>query len=180
MRFLHEETCSGREVTDRCLRNASCGFCQIAMHITASEAGLRGSLGGLRLAREAKELLERAEAISPRAMIESALTSLGSLYAQVPGAPIGFGNRAGDPAYLQRTLAIAPKDIDTNYFMGDLLNREHDFAGAIRVLQRAPAPPGRAAATRRYGGRPYRRSHFVEVQCRRCTELRRSTAGIAR
>lgn len=119
--------------------------------ITASEAGLRGGLGGLGLAREAKRLLEQAEAINPRALNGAALTSLGSLYAQVPGAPIGFGNRARARAYLQRALALAPNDVDANYFMGDLLNREHDYAGAARALERAlaaPARPGRGAADR--------------------------------
>ena len=119
--------------------------------ITASEAGLRGGLGGLGLAREARTLLERAEAINPRALNGAALTSLGSLYAQVPGAPIGFGNRSRARSYLQRALAIAPNDVDANYFMGDLLNREHDYAGAARSLERAlaaPARPGRAAADR--------------------------------
>jgi tetratricopeptide (TPR) repeat protein len=119
--------------------------------ITASEAGLRGGLSGLGLAREARTLLERAEAIDPRALNAAALTSLGSLYAQVPGAPIGFGNRTRARSYLQRALAIAPDDIDANYFMGDLLNREHDYAGAVRVLEHAlacPARPGRAAADR--------------------------------
>ena len=117
--------------------------------ITASEAGLRGGLGGLGMARDAKTLLERAEAIDPRALNGAALTSLGSLYAQVPGAPIGFGNRTRARAYLQRALALAPNDIDANYFMGDLLNREHDYPGAVRVLEHAlacPARPGRAAA----------------------------------
>ena len=119
--------------------------------ITASEAGLRGGLGGLGLAREARTLLERAEAINPRALNGAALTSLGSLYAQVPGAPIGFGNRTRARSYLQRALTIAPNDVDANYFMGDLLNREHDYAGAARSLERAlaaPARPGRAAADR--------------------------------
>lgn len=119
--------------------------------ITASEAGLRGGLGALGLAREARTLLERAEAINPRALNGAALTSLGSLYAQVPGPPIGFGNRTRARAYLQRALTIAPNDVDANYFMGDLLNREHDYAGAARSLERAlaaPARPGRAAADR--------------------------------
>jgi len=119
--------------------------------IVASEAGLRGGLGGLGLARDARALLERAEKIDARALNGAALTSLGSLYAQVPGAPIGFGDRTRARAYLQRALAIAPNDIDANYFMGDLLYRQHDYAGAVRVLEHAlaaPARPGRAAADR--------------------------------
>lgn len=133
--------------------------------ITASEAGLRGGLGALGLAREARTLLERAEAINPRALNGAALTSLGSLYAQVPGAPIGFGNRTRARTYLQRALTIAPNDVDANYFMGDLLNREHDYAGAARALERAlaaPARPGRAAADR--GRKAEARTLLVQVR----------------
>lgn len=119
--------------------------------ITASEAGLRGGLGALGLVRQARSELEQAERINPRAMNGAVYVSLGSLYAQVPGAPIGFGNRQRAREYLQRGLAMAPNDVDANFFMGDLLMREHDWAGAARYLQRAvdaPARPGRTAADR--------------------------------
>lgn len=119
--------------------------------ITASEAGLRGGMGALGLVRDARSQLEQAERINARALNGSVYVSLGSLYAQVPGAPIGFGNRQRARDYLQRGLAMAPNDIDANFFMGDLLVREHDWAGAARYLQKAidaPARPGRAAADR--------------------------------
>lgn len=119
--------------------------------ITASEAGLRGGLGALGLVREARTQLEQAERINPRALNGSIYVSLGSLYAQVPGAPIGFGNRRRAREYLQRGLAMAPNDIDANFFMGDLLVRERDWTGAARYLQKAidaPARPGRVAADR--------------------------------
>lgn len=119
--------------------------------ITASEAGLRGGMGALGLVRQARSQLEQAERINPRALNGSVYVSLGSLYAQVPGAPIGFGNRQRARDYLQRGLAVAPNDIDANFFMGDLLVREHDWAGAARYLQKAidaPARPGRAVADR--------------------------------
>lgn len=119
--------------------------------ITASEAGLRGGLGALGLVREARTELERAEQINGSALNGAAYVSLGSLYAQVPGPPIGFGNRQRARTYLQRALAIAPNDVDANFFMGDLLMRERDWAGAARYLQRAvdaPARPGRSVADR--------------------------------
>jgi tetratricopeptide (TPR) repeat protein len=119
--------------------------------ITASEAGLRGGMGALGLVREARSQLEQAERINPRALNGSVYVTLGSLYAQVPGAPIGFGNRQRARDYLQRGLAMAPNDIDANFFMGDLLVREHDWAAAARYLQKAidaPARPGRAVADR--------------------------------
>lgn len=111
--------------------------------IVSSEAGLKGGLGGLKLVTEARDLLEKAAAINPRALDGSAYTSLGSLYAQVPGAPLGFGNREKAKSYLDRALAINPTGIDQNYFMGDLLIREHDYAGAVTYLNRAISAPAR-------------------------------------
>lgn len=119
--------------------------------ITASEAGLRGGLGALGLVREARDELERAEHINASAMNGAVYVTLGSLYAQVPGPPVAFGNRRRARTYLERALAMSPSDIDANFFMGDLLMRERDWTGAARYLQRAvdaPARPGRAVADR--------------------------------
>ena len=119
--------------------------------ITASEAGLRGGIGALGLVRDARAELEHAERINSRALNGAVYVTLGSLYAQVPGAPLGFGNRQRARDYLQRGLATAPADIDANFFMGDLLVRERDWEGAARYLQRAidaPARPGRGVADR--------------------------------
>ena len=133
--------------------------------ITASEAGLKGGIGALGLVREARTELEQAERINPRALNGSVYVSLGSLYAQVPGAPIGFGNRQRARDYLQRGLAMAPNDVDANFFMGDLLVREHDWNGAARNLQKAidaPARPGRAVADR--GRKAEARALLVRAQ----------------
>ncbi len=133
--------------------------------ITASEAGLKGGIGALGLVREARTELEQAERINPRALNGSVYVSLGSLYAQVPGAPIGFGNRQRARDYLQRGLAMAPNDVDANFFMGDLLVREHDWNGAARYLQKAidaPARPGRAVADR--GRKAEARALLVRAQ----------------
>ncbi len=53
--------------------------------IVASYAGAKGGLGALSLAKDAKQALEHALAIDPKALAGSAYTSLGSLYYQVPG-----------------------------------------------------------------------------------------------
>lgn len=119
--------------------------------ITATAGGLKGGLGGLALAREAKEHLERAERINPNVLDGSVYTSLGSLYAQVPGFPVGFGNNGKAREYLQRALRANPNGIDPNYFMGDFLIRQRDFDGAIAALERAlaaPDRPGRQIADR--------------------------------
>ncbi|ALL14801.1 tetratricopeptide repeat protein [Caulobacter henricii] len=119
---------------------------------TATEAGAKGGLGGLALAKTAKGLLERAEKINPSALGDgSVYTSLGSLYAQVPGFPVGFGDAKKARAYLAKALAANPRGVDPNFFQGDFLMRQGDYAGAAAALERAlaaPARPGREVADR--------------------------------
>ena len=117
--------------------------------IAASYAGARGGLGALSLAKDAKKALEQALAADPKALDGSAYTSLGSLYYQVPGWPIGFGSDEKARELLQKALALNPDGIDSNYFYGDFLARQGDRDGARRALDKAlKAPPraGRALA----------------------------------
>ena len=110
--------------------------------IAASYAGARGGLGALSTVKRAKKALEEALAIDPQALGGSAYTSLGSLYYQVPGWPIGFGDDAKARALLQQALALNPQGIDPNYFMGDFLYRKGDYDGARQALATAlKAPP---------------------------------------
>jgi len=110
--------------------------------IAASYAGARGGLGALSVVKQAKKALEDALAMDPNALQGSAYTSLGSLYYQVPGWPIGFGDDEKARALLQQALAINPQGMDPNYFLGDLLYRKGDYDGARQALGRAlKAPP---------------------------------------
>lgn len=110
--------------------------------IVASYAGAKGGFGALSLAKDAKQALEHALQIDPKALAGSAYTSLGSLYYQVPRWPIGFGDDAKARTLLDRALALNPDGIDPNYFLGDYLYRQRDFDGARRALERAlQAPP---------------------------------------
>ncbi|HEU4442859.1 MAG TPA: tetratricopeptide repeat protein [Burkholderiales bacterium] len=117
--------------------------------IAASYAGARGGLGALSLAKDAKKALEQALELDAKALEGSAYTSLGSLYYQVPGWPIGFGNDDKARELLDKAIALNPDGIDSNYFLGDFLYRKGDTEGARRALQkalRAPARPERALA----------------------------------
>ncbi|MBU0500445.1 MAG: TRAP transporter TatT component family protein [Gammaproteobacteria bacterium] len=112
--------------------------------IKASLAGEKGALGGaLGYVKEAKSLLERAEAIEPDALDGSIHTSLGSLYYQVPGWPMGFGDDAKARVHLEKAVKLNPKGIDANYFYGDFLLDQGDYKGAIRALEQALTAPGR-------------------------------------
>jgi tetratricopeptide (TPR) repeat protein len=111
--------------------------------IVASYAGAKGGLGALSLAKDAKAALEHAIELDPRALSGSAYTSLGSLYYQVPGWPIGFGNDAKARELLDKALALNPDGIDPNYFLGDYLYRQRDYDGARKALERAMKAPAR-------------------------------------
>lgn len=117
--------------------------------IEASQAGAKGGLGALSLVKDAKKSFERALEINPDALHGSAYTSLGSLYYQVPGWPIGFGDDKKALDLLKKGIAVNPDGIDPNFFLGDFLFRSGDLDNAERALKKAlaaPARPGRKLA----------------------------------
>lgn len=117
--------------------------------ILSTEAGAKGGLGALGLVKQAKASLEQALAIDPQALAGSAYTSLGSLYYQVPGWPIGFGNDEKAEKMLTQALAINPDGLDPNYFYGDFLQRQKRYEEARATLEKALAAkdrPGRELA----------------------------------
>ena len=116
--------------------------------IKASLAGEKGAMGGaLGYVKEAKALLEKAEAMTP---VEGGVyTTLGSLYYQVPGWPVGFGDKTKARAYLEKGLKSNPAGIDANYFHGDFLLAQGDYPGALKAFEKALAAaprPGRELA----------------------------------
>jgi tetratricopeptide (TPR) repeat protein len=117
--------------------------------IVSSYAGAKGGIGALSLAKEAKAAFEHALTVDPKALAGSAYTSLGSLYYQVPGWPIGFGDDKKAREMLETALKLNPDGIDPNYFYGDYLFRKGDYANAKKVLEhalQAPARPDRPLA----------------------------------
>ncbi len=61
--------------------------------IRSTYAGVKGGLGALDQVKHAKKLFEQSIALQPDALNGAAYTSLGSLYYQVPGWPVGFRHR---------------------------------------------------------------------------------------
>jgi tetratricopeptide (TPR) repeat protein len=119
--------------------------------VLSSEAGAKGGLGALRLVKEARTLLEQAEAIDPRVLDGSVYTTLGSLYYQVPGWPLAFGDKKKARSYLKKAIRVDPQGLDANYFYGDFLYRQGQYRAAAKALERAlhAAPrPGREIADR--------------------------------
>jgi len=117
--------------------------------ILSTYAGEKGGPGALGLVKDAKALLEKAEAIDPNVLNGSIYTSLGSLYYQVPGWPLSFGDYDKARAYLEKSLLIDPDGIDSNYFYGDFMLRDGKYQQAANVLKKALAAaprPGRPIA----------------------------------
>lgn len=117
--------------------------------ILSSYAGEKGGLGALGLVKEARATLEHALETDPGALDGSAHTSLGSLYYKVPGWPLGFGSDKKARKHLEAALAMNPNGIDPNYFMGEFLYEQGEYAAARRHLQtalNAPSRPGRELA----------------------------------
>lgn len=133
--------------------------------ILSSHAGAVGGLGALGKVKEARRLLEQAEAIDPAALDGSVYTSLGSLYYQVPGWPVGFGSDEQAEKYLKKALSINPDGIDPNYFYGDYLLEQKRYEEAARYLEKAlqaPDRPNRALADE--GRREEARSRLVQAR----------------
>jgi len=119
--------------------------------IGASYAGARGGLGALKYGKQARSELEKALELDPDALDGSGYTSLGSLYYQVPGWPLGFGDEKKAEKLLKQALSLNPDGIDPNYFYGDLLVRQKRYDEAAAHLEKAlqaPDRPGRSLADR--------------------------------
>ena len=117
--------------------------------INSSWAGAVGGLGALGKVKAAKTSLEQAMKLDPNALQGSAYTSLGTLYDQVPGWPIGFGDADKADALLRKALQINPNGIDSNYFWADHLYRQKHYPEATAALQKAlqaQPRPGRELA----------------------------------
>lgn len=105
----------------------------------SSLAGVKGGLGALSLVKQARKEFEQVIATAPDTLHGSAYVSLGALYYQVPGWPIGFGSDKKAKALLKQGLAIDPNGIDANYFYADFLRDQGDIAAARSYFERALA-----------------------------------------
>lgn len=135
--------------------------------ILSTHAAASGGLSALGKVREARELLLSARDIDPEAMDGAIPASLGSLYANVPGWPLSFGDKDQAERYLREALRINPDSIDAHYFYGQLLRDRKRIAEARAELQAsidAPPRPGRRVADE--GRRAEARAALAELDAR--------------
>jgi tetratricopeptide (TPR) repeat protein len=105
----------------------------------AEQSAVEGSLG---LAKQARKALEAAIAITPNAYASEAYSTLGSMYANMPGFPLAFGDKKKAREYFQKALAINSSSIGANVGYAQLLLKTDDYAGAMKHATAAlNAPP---------------------------------------
>ena len=107
--------------------------------IKSTYAGAKGGLGALSLAKAARKDLETSLGIDEHAMNGSAYTSLGTLYLNVPGWPLGFGSDKKAEEMLHKGLEINPDGIDSNYFFAEFLRDQGNTAEASTYYAKARA-----------------------------------------
>jgi Tfp pilus assembly protein PilF len=95
----------------------------------------------MKYAKAARAALEQAERIEATALAGGIYASLGALYSKVPGGFIGFGDDKVAAQYFEKALAVDGDNIDNNYFYGEFLLDQGDYAHARGVLERALAAP---------------------------------------
>ena len=109
--------------------------------VISEEAGMAGTMSALGYAKAAKAVLEQAFQRDPAALDAGAPTSLGVLYSRVPGWPIGFGDNDKARELLTQAVSLAPNGMDANYFYGDFLMGQHEYAAAHKILKHALSLP---------------------------------------
>ena len=109
--------------------------------VLSTLAEKKGGLGALSLVKEARLKLEQAEAIDPTVLGGSVYASLGTLYAKVPGWPIGFGSDRKAEEYFRKALALNPEGLDINYFFAEYLADNGDDETALEYIDKALHAP---------------------------------------
>lgn len=129
-------------------------------------AGQKGGFGALSLVKQARKELEQVIKHDGQELGGSAYTTIGSLYYQVPGWPIGFGSDKKAKKYLKKALAINPKGIDSNYFYADFLRDQGEKKQAIQYFlkaYKAPKRPNRPLADK--GRRQEIKAKLAKLEC---------------
>jgi tetratricopeptide (TPR) repeat protein len=109
--------------------------------VLSTYAGEVGAMSAMKYAKAARDALQRAERMDPAALDGGIYASLGALYSKVPGGFMGFGDDALAADYFRKALAVAPDNIDSNYFYGEFLLDQGKYAEAAAVLRHALEAP---------------------------------------
>jgi len=113
------------------------GMLMMAGFFNAQYASNTGGLGALKYAKAARDYLEKSAELDPTFYNSAAHVVLGSIYAQVPGWPIGFGSNKKALSNYKKALELAPNGIDSNFTYGQYLVWKKKYAEAKPYLEKA-------------------------------------------
>ena len=109
--------------------------------VTSERASLASVFSALGYANKARDLLNEAYKMDPKALDAGAPTSLGVLYYRVPGFPIAWGDKDRARQLLEEAIRNAPRGRDAHYFYADFLYEQGEYAKAEQVLKAGLALP---------------------------------------
>ncbi len=119
------------------------GFQMMAGFYNAQYAGYTGGIGALKYAKASRRFLELSVSLDPALYEASAHAVLGQLYAQVPGWPIGFGDKKKALKNYQAALELSPNGVDSNFTYASYLYSKKKYAEAKKYLEKANVAPAR-------------------------------------
>jgi len=111
--------------------------------VRSTYAGHVGGLSALSYVKDARKYLLSAKKLDDTVLGGSVYTSLGTLYAKVPGWPIAFGDDDKARELLSKAVELNPSGMDPNYFYADFLYEEGEYKKALNHLNLALNAPKR-------------------------------------
>lgn len=97
----------------------------------------------LSLVKQARKTLEAALTINPNAYAADGYATLGSMYANVPGFPLAFGDKKKAQEMYLKSLSLNSSSLSANSGYARLLFKKDDYAGAVKYATAALAAPPR-------------------------------------
>jgi Tfp pilus assembly protein PilF len=98
--------------------------------IKAQQARLMSGLEGLKLAKQAKNMLQKALSIDPYVFYGVAYAELGWLYHSTPGWPFSFGSDKMAKHLLNKAVNINPRSIAANFRYAEYWFDQENYAQA--------------------------------------------------
>jgi tetratricopeptide (TPR) repeat protein len=118
---------------------------------------LKQGLRGFQAFKDCRKKVEEGLAIDPSVFKGRPYVSLGILYSQMPGFPMGFGDTTKARGFFQKALAADPSNIEANYAYGKFLyDEDENSKEAIRYLEivtKSPQTPGRELSEKSFRDR---------------------------
>ncbi len=107
--------------------------------IISTEAGFYrlNVVKALKTATLAKDILEEALLLDPNVINGGVYSSLGLLYNEVPGSPIGFGDKDLAKNFLTKALKISPNGMISNFFNGQYYFKKKKYSAALQYFKKA-------------------------------------------